>query len=242
MCEQLKILTTRRNMLAATGLMLTGSSLARSEDLCAVFTRTRQSALTPELALQRLKAGNARFLAGRLENCDLRAQVHETAKAQAPFAAVLGCMDSRVPPELVFDQRIGDIFAVRIAGNFVNPDITGSLEYATKVAGAKLIVVLGHTDCGAVKGAIDDVKLGNLTTTLANIRPCVAEVAARVGKSTSADKKFVQAVTEQNVRDSLVALRARSEVLAGLISSGQLATAGAVHDVGTGTVTWLAEG
>ena len=148
-------------------------------------------------------------------------------------------MDSRVPPELVFDQRIGDIFAVRIAGNFVNPDITGSLEYATKVAGAKLIVVLGHTDCGAVKGAIDDVRLGNLTTTLANIRPSVAEVIAQKGKSTSSDKKFVQAVAEQNVHDALLSLRKHSEVLTGLVSAGQLAIVAAMHDVNTGVVTWL---
>ena len=189
MDEQSKSRTTRRDILTATGLMLAAIPVAHSADACSVFTKDLQAATTPALALERLKAGNARFIGGRTENCDLRVQVHNTAKGQAPFAAVLGCMDSRVPPELVFDQRIGDIFAVRIAGNFVNPDITGSLEYASKVAGAKLIVVLGHTDCGAVKGAIDDVKLGNLTTTLANIRPAVSEIAARKGKSTSADKK-----------------------------------------------------
>src|ERR1700742_4015524 len=205
--------TTRRDILTASGLMLAAIPLAHSADVCSVFTKDLQAATTPALALERLKAGNARFIAGRTENCDLRVQVRDTAKGQAPFAAILGCMDSRVPPELVFDQRIGDIFAVRIAGNFVIPDITGSLEYATQIAGARLIVVLGHSDCGAVKGAIDDVKLGNLTTTLANIRPCVSKVAARQSAATSADKRFVQAVAEQNVRDSRDALGTHSELL-----------------------------
>jgi carbonic anhydrase len=231
--------TTRRDLLLATGLMLSASVAPAAEETCAVFTKARQSAITPQLALERLKAGNARFVAGRTENCDLQIQVHETAKGQAPFAAILGCMDSRVPPELVFDQRIGDIFAVRIAGNFVNSDITGSLEYATQVAGAKLIVVLGHSDCGAVKGAIDDVKLGNLTTTLANIRPAVSTVAVRQAPSTSADKRFVQSVAEQNVRDSRAALKARSELLTALVLRGELAIVGAMQDVSTGMVSWL---
>ncbi len=188
MRKHLNLIATRRELLAATGLVLAGTRLAHGQDVCTLFTKEHQAAMTPQLALERLKAGNGRFVAGRSEHCDLRALVHGTSKGQAPFAAILGCMDSRVPPELVFDQRIGDIFAVRIAGNFVNSDITGSLEYATKVAGAKLVVVLGHTDCGAVKGAIDDVKLGNLTTTLANIRPAVAEVAAQKGSATSTDR------------------------------------------------------
>ena len=233
-----KFSTSRRDLLLAAGLMLSASA-APAEEVCSIFTKARQSAMTPESALARLKAGNARFVAGRTENCDLRPQVHDTAKGQAPFAAILGCMDSRVPPELVFDQRIGDIFAVRIAGNFVIPDITGSLEYATQIAGARLIVVLGHSDCGAVKGAIDDVKLGNLTTTLANIRPAVAAVSARQTASTSADKRFVQTVAEENVRKSRQALGLRSEVLTSLLDTGQLAIVGAMHDVGTGVVTWL---
>jgi carbonic anhydrase len=233
-----KFTTTRRDLLLATGVILSASA-ARAEQACSVFTKTRQSAMTPQLALERLKAGNERFIAGRTENCDLRTQVLDTANGQAPFAAILGCMDSRVPPELVFDQRIGDIFAVRIAGNFVIPDITGSLEYATQVAGARLIVVLGHSDCGAVKGAIDDVKLGNLTATLANIRPSVSQVSSRQKPATSADKRFVQAVAEQNVRDSRDALGTHSELLTALISRGELAIVGAMHDVRTGVVNWL---
>ena len=233
-----KLTTTRRDLLLATGVILSASA-ARAEQTCSVFTKARQSAMTPKLAFERLKAGNERFVAGQTENCDLRTQVLDTASGQAPFAAILGCMDSRVPPELVFDQRIGDIFAVRIAGNFVIPDITGSLEYATQVAGAKLIVVLGHSDCGAVKGAIDDVKLGNLTATLANIRPSVSKVAIRQNAATSADKRFVQAVAEQNVRDSRDALGTHSELLTALVSKGELAIVGAMHDVRTGVVSWL---
>jgi len=170
----------------------------------------------------------------------LMTQVKGTASAQAPFAAVLGCMDSRVAPELVFDQRIGDIFSVRIAGNFVNTDILGSLEYATQVAGSKLIVVLGHSDCGAVKGAVDDVKLGNLTTALANIRPAVLKVAGSSGAHTSKDKKFVQSVADQNAKDAAEQLTSRSDVLALLAKQDRLKIVSAMHDVSTGAVSWFA--
>src|ERR1700678_4177833 len=204
-------MTNRRTFLAATALCAAGAAIARAQESCAVFTKNSQSATTPDQALARLKEGNARFLAGRSIHCDLRTQVKATAGGQAPFAAILGCMDSRVPPELVFDQRLGDIFAVRIAGNFVNKDILGSLEYATKVAGAKLIVVLGHTDCGAVKGAVDDVKLGNLTATLAHIRPAVLQVTNTTSAATSKNKKFVQAVADQNAKDAGATLTTHRE-------------------------------
>jgi len=148
-------------------------------------------------------------------------------------------MDSRVSPELVFDQRIGDIFAVRIAGNFVDTDILGSLEYATHVAGAKLIVVLGHSDCGAVKGAIDDVKLGNLTAALENIRPAVSEVADPGGPRNSKNKPFVQRVSERNAQDAAAQLVSRSEVLAHAVSDGGLSIVAAMHDVTTGVVSWI---
>ncbi len=141
-------MTTRRAFLSAVGALAAGATAAAAQDACTTFTKTRQAATTPEQALVRLKEGNARFVAGTTVHCDLLAQVRETASGQAPFAAVLGCMDSRVPPELIFDQRIGDIFAVRIAGNFVNTDIIGSLEYATRVAGAKL------TWCSAIPIAV----------------------------------------------------------------------------------------
>jgi len=188
----------------------------------------------------RLKEGNARFVSGRTIHCDLRAQVRETASGQAPFAAILGCMDSRVPPELVFDQHLGDIFSVRIAGNFVNTDVLGSLEYATKVAGAKLIVVLGHTDCGAVKGAVDNVKLGNLTATLAGIRPAVLKMASAEGDHTSKNQQFVQSVADQNAKDAAAMLISRSDVIASLAKEHELSIVSAMHDVRTGTVKWFA--
>ena len=159
----------RRSFMIGIGSLGAGALTVRAQDLCSVFTKSSQAAISSEQALERLKTGNARFVSGTPMHCDSKVQVKATGGGQAPFAAVLGCMDSRVSPELVFDQGIGDIFAVRVAGNFVNTDILGSLEYATQVAGAKLIVVLGHSDCGAVKGAIDHVRLGNLTAALENI-------------------------------------------------------------------------
>src|SRR5271169_3869410 len=198
-------MTTRRSFFLSTAALLAAPAYPDAPQ-CTVFNKARQAAIDPADALQRLKDGNARFVGGRSIHCDLMAQVRATAKAQAPFAAVVGCIDSRVPPELIFDQQIGDIFVARIAGNFVNTDIIGSLEFATKVAGAKAIVVLGHSECGAVKGAIDDVKLGNLTATLANIRPSVAKVSALQGPHPSKDPAFVQAVAEQNAKDAAAML------------------------------------
>lgn len=205
---------------------------------CTVFTPELQKSVSPDEAIERLKAGNDRFLAGTSMNCDLLAQVHATAHGQAPFAAILGCIDSRVPPELVFDQRIGDVFCARIAGNFVDTDVLGSLEFATKVTGARAIVVLGHSSCGAVKGAIDDVKLGNITAMLANIRPAVDAVKTD-GERNSTNAKFVQAVANENVHRNVAQLTERSEVLAGLVKEGQLRIVGAMHDLETGKVTFL---
>jgi carbonic anhydrase len=231
-------MTTRRRFLLSTAAML--AAPAYSDDLeCAVFTKDRQAALDPSGALQKLKDGNARFVGGRSIHCDLLTQVRATATGQAPFAAIVGCIDSRVPPELVFDQQIGDIFVARIAGNFVDTDIIGSLEFATKLAGAKAIVVLGHSDCGAIKGAIDDVKLENLTATLANIRPSVAKVAALMGPHTSKDPAFVQSVAEQNAKDAIGLLHSRSTVLRDLVAAHKLTVAAAMHDLSTGVVSWL---
>jgi carbonic anhydrase len=193
----------------------------------------------PDDALQRLKDGNARFLSGKTVNCDLMAQVKATAGGQAPFAAVVGCIDSRVPPELVFDQRLGDIFVARIAGNFINTDIVGSLEFATRLMGARLIVVLGHSECGAIKGAIDDVQLGSLTATLANIRPSVLKVTNAAGDRNSKNKAFVQAVADQNAKDAAVQLTEKSEVLQALVKERKLKIVAATHEVATGRVTWF---
>lgn len=230
---------------AATGLLAgcAGSPQANSPAVaaaCSPFDKPRQQSVGPDQALQLLKDGNARFTSGTSINCDRLAQVKATAQGQAPFAAVVGCIDSRVPPELVFDQQIGDIFAARVAGNFVNTDIIGSLEFATKLAGAKLIVVLGHTECGAVKGAVDDAKLGNLTATLANIRPSLVKIAPVDGPQTSKNKQLVQALADQNAKDAAAMLSARSEVLRELVAAGQLKIVAAMHDVGTGKISWLA--
>jgi carbonic anhydrase len=233
------LMSTRRRFLLGLGSFAGGILSVRADELCAAFNKDAQAGITAYQALDRLKAGNARFLAGHPVHCNPQSQVKATAGGQAPFAAVLGCMDSRAAPELVFDQRIGDIFAVRIAGNFVNTDILGSLEYATQVAGAKLIVVLGHSDCGAVKGAIDHVQLGNLTAALDNIRPAVSEITDAGGSRDSKNKQFVQRVSERNVVDAASQLTSRSKTMAGLVSERKLLIVGAMHDVSTGAVTWL---
>jgi carbonic anhydrase len=208
--------------LAASGLAAgcasaPGSSSGSRSD-CQAFDTARQAAVTPDIAHALLKDGNQRFVSGKTVNCDLMAQVKATANGQAPYAAVVGCIDSRVPPELVFDQHIGDIFVARIAGNFVNTDIIGSLEFATLVAGAKLIVVLGHTECGAVKGAVDDAKLGSLTVTLANIRPSMIKVQGIDGPQNSKNKRLVQAAADQTAKDAAAMLAERSEVLRKLVA------------------------
>ena len=228
------------SLAACAGTDVGKQAAAGKPEACMAFDKSRQADITPEQALARLKEGNARFAAGTGIHCDLREQVKATADGQAPFAVVVGCIDSRVPPELVFDQRIGDIFAARIAGNFVNTDIIGSLEFATQLAGAKLVVVLGHTECGAIKGAVDDAKLGNLTAMLANIRPSVIKIKAVEGPQNSKNKKLVQAVADQNAQDAAAMLLERSEVLRSLVSQGKLKIVSAMHDVSTGRIVWFA--
>jgi carbonic anhydrase len=206
-----------------------------------VVTRTKktQSATTPEKALRMLEDGNARFVAGRMLERDLMEQVKATGGGQFPIAAIVGCIDSRASNELIFDQGIGDIFSARIAGNFVNDDILGSLEFACAVAGAKLIVVVGHTECGAIKGACDDVILGNLTQTLANLKPAVAAVPGFESDRTSSNKAFVQAVAEKNVVLTMERIRQRSPILRDMADTGKIGLAGAMYDVRTGKVTFM---
>jgi carbonic anhydrase len=240
-------MNTRRNFLMTTGTSVLALSALGNRNLhadgeigaCTTFDSMLQARVTPDMALQMLQEGNERFVNGVSKNCDLLAQVNATATQQAPFAAVIGCIDSRVPVELVFDQQIGDVFAARIAGNFANTDIIGSLEFATLIAGAKLIVVLGHTECGAVKGAVDDVKLGNLTATLANIRPAVLKTTGIEGPQSSANKDLVQAVADQNVLDTMARLQKESDVLRGLVDEGKIKILGAMHDVASGRIRWF---
>ncbi len=215
------------------------ASGAQAQASCEVFTSKTQSAVTPDSALQMLKDGNTRFVEGRTRNCDLRQQVRDTSTQQSPVAVVVGCIDSRVPPEFVFDQRLGDIFAARIAGNFVNTDILGSLEFATKLVGSKLVVVLGHTECGAIKGALDDAKLGNLTATLANIRPSIARLNYK-GVPSSKDKVLVQQLADQNAKDAARMIMDKSEVIAALVRESKVKIVSAMHDIGTGKVSWFA--
>ena len=203
------------------------------------ITAEVQADITPEKALMMLKEGNQRFVWGEMSDRNLIKQVSQTAGGQYPFAVVLGCIDSRVPPELVFDQGIGDIFAPRIAGNFVNKDILGSMEFATKVAGSKIIVVLGHSSCGAVKGACDNVELGNLTHTLANIMPAVNGVENVIGERNSKNAEFVEEVSHLNVRLTVQNILDQSPIMKEMVDNGELMVVGAMHDVSTGKVTFM---
>ena len=202
----------------------------------AALTKEAQAAITPDKALEMLKQGNARFVSGEAIKYDRLARVKQTAEGQFPFAAIVSCLDSRIPPAIVFDRGIGDLFVARVAGNFVNDDILGSLEFATKLAGAKLIVVMGHTECGAVKGACDSAQLGLLTSTLANINPAVNAVTGDFTPRSSKNAAFVQAVAEMNVQLTMRKLRDRSVVLREIIDSGQIRLVGAMYDVASGKV------
>jgi carbonic anhydrase len=203
-----------------------------------VLTQTKETlnAMTPEKALSILKEGNCRFTENRVEKRDLLAQMDQTSEGQFPFAVVLGCIDSRVPPELVFDLGIGDIFGIRIAGNFINEDILGSMEFAAKVIGSKQIVVLGHTSCGAVQGALDDVELGNLTGLVGKIKPAVETVKKR---SKSETQIAVDDVAEVNVKMTIEQIKQRSPILKEMLENNEIGITGAMYDVSTGRVSFL---
>jgi len=204
-----------------------------------VQTKESQAAITPAAARAMLEAGNERFVAGKLLARNYAEQVKATARGQYPFAVVLGCIDSRVPPEIIFDQGVGDIFVARVAGNFVNTDILGSMEFATAVAGAKLIVVLGHSSCGAVMGACDGVELGNLTQTLSNLSSAVYSTKVDAGERNSTNKTFVDAVTRKNVELTVLNILERSAVVRELVAGGKLEVVGAIHDVDSGKIKFL---
>ena len=204
-------------------------------------TKASQDAISPAKALELLKEGNLRFTAKQQVQRDLNLQVEQTSTGQFPFATVLSCIDSRVPAELVFDQGIGDIFSVRIAGNFVNADILGSMEFASKLAGTKLILVLGHTACGAVKGACDHAELGNLTGMLDNIAPAVDAIVepSAAAERTSANIDFVNAVGTKNVELTIDRIREESPVLAEMEQTGEIQIVGGIYDIATGKVNFL---
>lgn len=201
-------------------------------------TKVEQAKITPDEVLKELMAGNERYVTGKLSKIDLKAERDATVKGQYPKAIILSCVDSRVPVEMVFDQGIGDLFVGRVAGNVENVDQLGSMEFATKLAGAKVVVVLGHTNCGAVKGACDGAELGNLTELLRKIKPAVEAVKGheKEGRN-SKNKKFVNEVVVKNVDMTVTDIRDRSKVLADLEKEGKIKIVGAVYDLETGKVT-----
>ena len=201
------------------------------------MTAAHQKAFTPDRALQALKDGNARFTSGRMVSRDLRSQVKATGYGQYPFASIVSCIDSRSAPEAVFDLGVGDVFAARVAGNIVNEDILGSLEFASRLAGSKLVVVLGHSSCGAIKGACDDARLGNLTELINKIRPAVLAVS-EMGDRSSKNEIFVERVAEANVRRTVATIRQKSSVLREMEQKGEIRIVGAMLDVKTGEVLW----
>jgi carbonic anhydrase len=195
-----------------------------------------QKATTPQKAIERLQEGNERFLKGESKPRDLKEEVSSTSGGQNPYAFVLGCIDSRTPAETLFDEGIGDIFHGRVAGNVINEDMLGSMEFATKVAGTPLIVVMGHSSCGAVKGACNEVELGNLTSLLHKIRPSIDKVAAEHDRNAI---EFPDLVSKENVRRTMTRIREESPTIAELEENGTVAIAGAFYDVSSGKVEWL---
>lgn len=202
-------------------------------------TKETQQILTPELIIEILKKGNERFVNNIKAHRNLLEQVNETSSAQFPFAAILSCIDSRTSAELIFDQGLGDIFSIRIAGNILNEDILGSMEFACKIAGSKLIVVLGHTNCGAVIGACDDVKLGHLTTLVNKIKPSIEIETQTLSERNGKNLKFVQNVTVNNVKLAVEGIRRRSPILSEMENDNKIKIIGGMYDVETGIVKFL---
>ena len=195
-----------------------------------------QEQLSPTGALELLKEGNIRFTSNKKETRDLLNQVNETSTGQYPFAAILSCIDSRVPAEIVFDQGIGDVFSARVAGNIVNEDVLGSIEYACKVAGSKVVVVLGHSKCGAVTAACKGVELGNITALLSKIQPAVDAIKPSVNEF---DDAAIQQVSDKNVTLTIEKMREDSPILADMEKNGEIQIVGAMYHVNNGEVTWM---
>ncbi len=198
--------------------------------------RELQPQMGPDEILEKFKLGNKRFLDGKPQYRDHLVDASRTALGQTPYAIVLGCIDSRKPAEIIFDKGIGDIFNARVAGNFVNTDILGSIEFACKVSGSKLILIMGHSDCGAVKAAVDDVELGNITAMLANMKPAVASVTQSRGTATSEDTSFVAHVAKQNVLLNMEKIVHDSPIIAEMVANGEVKIAGCMYDLESGVV------
>lgn len=204
-----------------------------------VHTQETRDRLTPRIALEILKEGNERFIKNLKTNRNLLEQVNATRDGQWPFATILSCIDSRTGAELVFDQGLGDIFSVRIAGNIVNTDILGSMEFACKIAGSKLIVVLGHTKCGAVKGACDHVEMGNLTELLAKLQPAVYQERETTKERSSKNGAFVENVSTLNVKRNVKNIIERSFILEQMVENGEIGVVGAMYNVDNGRVEFF---
>ncbi len=203
-----------------------------------IINKEKQDNLTPEKVLEALMAGNERFTGNKMHQRDYSSQIDQTSGGQWPQAVVLSCIDSRVPVETVFDQGVGDIFVARVAGNFENTDILGSMEYSCKVAGSKLVFVLGHEACGAVKAACDDVELGNITHLLSNIKPAV-EATETDGEKNSKNDSFVAGVVENNVKLTMERIREKSPILKEMEESGEIKIVGGVYSISSGKVSLL---
>ncbi|MBC7865604.1 MAG: carbonic anhydrase [Bacteroidia bacterium] len=201
-------------------------------------SKETQKNLNPDLALQILKQGNERFMNNLKANRNLLQQVNDTSMGQFPFATILSCIDSRTSAELVFDQGLGDVFSIRIAGNILNEDILGSMEFGTKVVGTKIIVVLGHTKCGAIVGACNKVEMGNLTKLLKKIQPAIDTIKPVSGNRDGSNADFVNSVTKNNVLLTIERIRKESEIIFDLEKSGQIKIIGGLYDVETGKVTF----
>lgn len=206
--------------------------------LAKVTSATKQGNMTPLQALDKLKQGNQRFLDNKLIKRDYLAQAKNASYGQFPWAVVLNCMDSRSVPEFIFDQGLADLFTLRVAGNIVNNDILGSMEYATDVVGARLIVVMGHTSCGAVSGACDDVKLGHLTDVLDKIKPVVAPTQKETGISDCKNPKLIDAIAKDNALHVAYDILDKSSIIRGLVEKEQIGIVTAMHDIKTGEVTF----
>jgi carbonic anhydrase len=221
----------------ATAVGVVGASLG-SVSTRADFTKEQRDKMTPAEVIQQMKAGNERFRSGKPQHRDLMREARATAKGQYPAAIVFSCVDSRAPAELILDFGIGEIFSGRVAGNVADEDILGSMEFACKVAGSKVVLVMGHTACGAIKGAIDGVQLGNLTALLAKIHPAI-DATEYTGERTAKNYAFVDAVARQNVSLTIAKIRENSPVLHELESSGAIKIAGSMYNLETGVVDFL---
>lgn len=234
-CNRRRFLATAAVPFVVSAVPLADTQISTTSG---ALTKDARDRLTPEQVLDALKKGNERFRSGQMHPHDFRDQQRTSAAGQYPAAVILGCIDSRAPSEVLFDVGIGDTFVARIAGNVVNDDLMGSLEFACAVAGAKLLVVIGHTSCGAIKGAIDDVEMGNLTGLLARVKPAI-RMTSFAGEKASKNAAYVDAVARTNVRVGLESIRRRSPILADLEQKRTVLIVGAMYDVATGAVEFF---